>query len=161
MATKATKLTLEKGLSLEDTLINLLNNKFGGKFTIDIYGNRESGGVRIRKSSNTYAYAKFRLDQYPYTCGMYEIGNLDLDIDDSYKTIVTKNRMARLIAKAIEKSVDACTNGGAKFGLSCTIPYEDADYEVWEDAIKRVGFKDTGEFKNINSGNRIRHYVLI
>lgn len=149
-----------KKQTLEDKVSKLLENKDHENVSVELSVDESQGSIEINTDS-TFIKIEYQLSEYPYTCGMMEIGDLVYEGDDEIENIVTKDRIARLLVKALEQTISACTAGVAKLGLSCTIPFEDDKYDIFQLALIKLNFINVGEFKNKNSGNNLKHYILI
>lgn len=122
-----------------------------------------SGSLSIAIQGEKYEENCFswEIEEYEFCCGMCEIGNISCDninifVDNTALTIDS-------LAIALKKLVGEYTNSSntRRIGLSCTLPSDDATYDIFAAALEKAGFKFVGSFINRNSGNELNHYILI
>jgi len=157
--------------NFETLAVEFLNSSFkNSKVTIDIKSQASNTSI-LEIGADNLQTEKFRLrlEEYPSCCGMREIGQLsNPEVEINLPKDLLINLLSKLIVKTIEKEVEDVINKN-KFsdneshtlGFSVTLPYEEKQYFIWEQAFLKAGFSEVGQFRNANSGNKLKHYIFI
>jgi hypothetical protein len=125
--------------------------------------NSSDSGVVI--SANGTHYVRFHLHfaEYDFCCGMREIGGLDIlchNIPEELFVDLMIKHLKRLMEKKVDEVGDHQLDNQT-LGFTVTIPYEKEEYRLFLKAIDKIGFNEAMEFKNKNSGNRLKHFVYV
>lgn len=161
-------------VDVETEIKKLLDSKNYTKPSINFNVNTGSNSnkVTIHTNGKHLFYLKYDVTEYDNCCGMREIGNIGYADNSILPRSLIKKLIHKSLTLAIENEIDKIdddryadkdldTINTGKLGYSVTLPYEKGEYRAFMDSIIEFGFKNVGEFKNRNSGNNLRHYILI
>lgn len=147
------KRTVKKKLSLREKLQKLVGK---GSFSYT-----DICECEVTKNNENILDVSYSIDVYNYCCGMYEIGNIKFEIEEEMPPGLAANMIAENLKISINNTLGGINRSGRKYGFSITLPIETDDFHIFGEAVKKAGFKEVGEFININSGNLLKHYVLL
>lgn len=128
--------------------------------------NQNSTGIFISSGNKHYARFSLQISDYDYCCGMREIGEIivsNINVSEELMVDLIIKHLKRLMKAEIDEinNVFSDDNNDPTLGFSVTIPYENDEYKLFLKAIDKIGFKEVAEFKNKNSGNRLKHFIFI
>lgn len=126
--------------------------------------NQNSSGIFISSGNKYYARFTFQISDYNFCCGMREIGEIivsSINVSEELMVNLIIKYLKRLMNDQIDNITSEDTNNDPTLGFSVTIPYEKDEYKLFLKAIDKIGFKEVAEFKNKNSGNRLKHFIFI
>lgn len=104
--------------------------------------------------------AGFNVSEYTHCCGIREIGEICL-FD---RNIIPDTLYTDILTKMLRKTVNELTNkdNGRKIALSFSVPIDDENsFGLFIEAALKVGFREIGEFVNLNSTNTVKHFMNI
>lgn len=133
------------------------------EITVDIVvSDGENVQIKVLRSGGTFAKVEFDFHEYSFCCGMKEMGNISF----IGKEVLPNEKWKILIKKAIKQVIEKNegkeedNKEGQKIGFSFTFPM-DGQYAPFEEALVDLHFQLVGQFTNINSGNELKHYILL
>lgn len=155
-------MSLIKKLTTENKIIEVLreNGLEGMKFS------ENKGLAKISDSKNNHIVFNCLITEYGSCCGMREIGGINCTYSVHIPENLRIDFVIKHLKKMMEEQVNAITSDSDSddnetLGFSVTIPYDQGHYEIFLKAIEKIGFKEVAEFKNKNSGNRLKHFIYV
>lgn len=123
----------------------------------------EKVAIKLLRNGGRLATLNFEFKEYAFCCGMKEIGNIGYSNINVLPTEKWKILIKKAIKQVIENNQgkDEYDKEGQQRGFSFTFPINDQSYRAFEDAMIDLHFQLVGQFTNVNSGNDLKHYILI
>jgi hypothetical protein len=116
----------------------------------------------IRFKDEDHQINVFRIDFYDgqttYCCGVYEIGDIGI-IESKDSSLITKDLLAKFVSIRLNEDTKD------EYLYQITLPYKDGsgkkikNYEIFIKAVELSGFKLIAKFINLNSNNKLKHYI--